>query len=176
MRRPSSQPPSLPATDFSGSSMQITIAAVGTRLDAWIYEAFESYRIRLPRHLTLSLKEVPVTRRGSGTDVAAAVAAEGERLLRALRPGELVIALDEHGRQWSSAELAAELACWQQSHPQVTLLVGGPDGLSPACRERAGRLWSLSKLTFPHGLVRVLLAEQIYRASTILQGHPYHRA
>lgn len=156
--------------------MQITIAAVGTRLDAWVYEAFDGYRERLPRHLRLDLREVPVTRRSPGGDVAAALETEGERLLRALRPGELVIALDERGRHWSSAELAAELSRWQQQHPQVTLLIGGPDGLSPACRARAAALWSLSKLTFPHGLVRVLLAEQIYRASTILQGHPYHRA
>lgn len=156
--------------------MQITVAAVGTRLEPWIYEAFEFYRSRLPRHLNLALEEVPVARRTAGTAPAAAMAAEGERLLRHVRPGALTLALDERGRQWSSTELAAELDRWLGREPHVAILIGGPDGLAPACRERAARLWSLSKLTFPHGLVRVLLAEQLYRACTILQGHPYHRA
>lgn len=153
--------------------MQITVAAVGTRLESWIYEAFESYRARLPRHLRLSLAEIPLARRAAGA--AAAVQAEGERQLRHVRPDALVLALDERGEQWTSRELAAELERWRATRPQVAILIGGPDGLSPDCRARASRLWSLSRLTLPHGLVRVLLAEQIYRAWTILQGHPYHR-
>lgn len=156
--------------------MHITVAAVGTRLEPWIYEAFESYRSRLPRHLNLALEEVPVVRRTAGTDPAAAMRKEGEGLLRHVRAGALTLALDEHGRQWSSTELATELGGWLERHPQVAILIGGPDGLSEACRERAARTWSLSRLTFPHGMVRVLLAEQLYRACTILQGHPYHRA
>jgi 23S rRNA (pseudouridine1915-N3)-methyltransferase len=154
--------------------MQITVAAVGTRLEPWVYQAFESYRSRLPRHVHLALEEIPVARRGAGT--AAAVAVEGERLLRRVRADALALALDERGRQWTSVELARELDGWLARHPHVAILIGGPDGLAPACRERADRLWSLSKLTFPHGMVRVLLAEQIYRAWTIHQGHPYHRA
>jgi 23S rRNA (pseudouridine1915-N3)-methyltransferase len=154
--------------------MQITVAAVGTRLEPWVYQAFESYRARLPRHVNLALEEVPVAQRRAGT--AAAVAAEGERLLRRVRDDALALALDERGREWSSVELAHELDGWLARHPHVAILIGGPDGLAPACRERADRLWSLSRLTFPHGLVRVLLAEQIYRAWTIHQGHPYHRA
>lgn len=156
--------------------MQITIAAVGTRLDPWIYQAIESYRTRLPRHLGLTLREVPAARRGNNANMAAAVEMEGERLLSQLRPGDLALCLDERGQQWTSVELAGELGRWLERHPRVAILIGGADGLSVACRRRADRLWSLSKLTFPHGLVRVLLAEQIYRAWTILQGHPYHRA
>lgn len=156
--------------------MHITVAAVGTRLEPWVYDAFESYKARLPRHLGLGLEEVPLARRTAGAAVAGAVEAEGERLLRHVRPGALTLALDEHGRQWSSLELAAQLQTWLARHPHVAILIGGPDGLSAGCRERADRLWSLSRLTFPHGLVRVLLAEQLYRAWTILQGHPYHRA
>ena len=155
--------------------MQITVAAVGTRLDPWIYEVFESYQTRLPKHLRLSLEEVPLGRRGRGSP-AAALVAEGERLLRSVRPDTYALALDERGRQWSSAELATELGRWLAGHAHVAILIGGPDGLSPACRERADRLWSLSRLTFPHGLVRVLVAEQLYRAWSIHHGHPYHRA
>ena len=154
--------------------MQITVAAVGTRLEPWIYDAVESYQTRLPRHLKLDVEEIALARR-SGGRAAAAIEAEGERLLRHVRPGALALALDEHGQQWSSRELAAELKVWLERHPHVAILIGGPDGLSKACCARADRLWSFSRMTFPHGLVRVLLAEQIYRAWTILQGHPYHR-
>jgi len=155
--------------------MQITVAAVGTRLEPWIYDGFEAYRSRLPRHLHLTLDEIPVAKRGAGP-VAAAIEDEGERLLRRVRPGAFALALDERGTQWSSTELARELGAWLGREEHVVILIGGPDGLSQACRERAARLWSLSRLTFPHGLVRVLLAEQLYRAWTIQQGHPYHRA
>jgi 23S rRNA (pseudouridine1915-N3)-methyltransferase len=155
--------------------MQVTIAAVGTRLEQWIYEAVESYRTRLPRHLTLTVQEVPLARRTAGSNVRTAVETEGERLLRHVRTDALTLALDEHGQQWSSPELAAQLRTWLDRHPHVTILIGGPDGLAERCRSRASRLWSLSRLTLPHGLVRVVLAEQIYRAWTILQGHPYHR-
>jgi 23S rRNA (pseudouridine1915-N3)-methyltransferase len=156
--------------------MHITVAAVGTRLERWIYEAFESYRIRLPKHLKLSLEEVAPARRNRSAPPCAAVTAEGERLLRCVRPDAYALALDERGRQWSSVELAAELGRWLGRYSHVAILVGGPDGLSDGCRERADRLWSLSRLTFPHGLVRVLIAEQLYRAWSIHRGHPYHRA
>lgn len=154
--------------------MHITVAAVGTRLEPWVYDAFDAYKARLPRHLGLELEEVPLGRRAAGA--SAAVEEEGERLLRHVRPGALTLALDERGQQWSSAELAGQLRNWLEQQPRVAILVGGPDGLSAACRERADRIWSLSRLTFPHAVVRVLLAEQLYRAWTILQGHPYHRA
>lgn len=155
--------------------MQITVAAVGTRLEPWIYAGFEAYKTRLPRHLNLALEEIPLARRSGAGGPASAIDTEGERLLRHVRPGALALALDERGQQWSSKELAAELKTWLDRHPHVAILVGGPDGLSQDCRDRADRLWSLSRMTFPHGLVRVLLAEQLYRAWTILQGHPYHR-
>jgi 23S rRNA (pseudouridine1915-N3)-methyltransferase len=156
--------------------MQIDVRAVGTRLEPWIYQAFESYQARLPRHLKLSLSEVPMARRSGGASPVSAMAVEGDRLLKSVRPDDFALALDERGRQWSSAELATEIREWQERYPRIAILIGGPDGLSPGCRERADGLWSLSRLTFPHGLVRVLLVEQIYRAWTILQGHPYHRA
>jgi 23S rRNA (pseudouridine1915-N3)-methyltransferase len=156
--------------------MQINIAAVGTRLEPWIYDAFKSYQTRLPRHLNLALTEIPAVRRKGAAAGTLAVEEEGARLLRHVRPGDLTLVLDERGREWSSVELAQQLERWLDHHPQVAILIGGADGLSEACRSRADRLWSLSRLTFPHGLVRVLLVEQLYRAWTILQGHPYHRA
>jgi 23S rRNA (pseudouridine1915-N3)-methyltransferase len=156
--------------------MHITVAAVGTRLDPWIYAAVDSYTRRLPRQLQVTVAEVGTARRSASAPPAEAIATEGQDLLRHVRPGALTLALDERGQQWSSTELASQLRTWLEQHPQVAILIGGPDGLSAACRSRADRLWSLSRLTLPHALVRVLLAEQIYRAWTILQGHPYHRA
>lgn len=156
--------------------MQLTIAAVGTRLEQWIYDAFEGYRKRLPRQLKLKFQEVPLARRSAGTDSTAAVGIEGERLLRSVSPDAYALILDERGHQWSSIELAAQLKHWQEQDRDVAILIGGPDGLAEACRRRADRVWSLSRLTLPHGLVRVVLVEQLYRACSILQGHPYHRA
>ncbi len=155
--------------------MQIRLLAVGSRVEDWVTAGFESYRQRLPRQLRLELVEIPLGSRASGGDSRAAVEQEGRRIQQKLRPADYVIALDEHGCQWTSAELAQELERWLAQERRVALLVGGPDGLSAACRASARREWSLSPLTFPHGLVRVLVAEQIYRAWLILQGHPYHR-
>ncbi len=155
--------------------MQITVAAVGTRLEPWTVEAIESYQNRLPRHFRFAIAEVPVVRRAAGVAANDAMAEEGERLLRQVRPDALTLALDERGEQWSSTELATQLKGWLDHRPHVAILIGGPDGLAPACRQRADRLWSLSRLTLPHAMVRVLLVEQLYRAWTILQGHPYHR-
>lgn len=95
--------------------------------------------------------------------------------MKALPPQAYVIALDEHGSNWTSSELAGQLEAWQASHPVVAFMIGGADGLSDSCKQRADRLWSLSPLTLPHALVRVLLTEQLYRAWTVTQGHPYHR-
>jgi 23S rRNA (pseudouridine1915-N3)-methyltransferase len=164
--------------------MELSIVAVGTRLEPWLNDAFEHYRRRLPPHLRLRLEEVPSGRRtaarraaprGAGS-TSGPVEEEGQRLLKRVRPDAYALLLDEKGRQFDSAALAKELGRWLQREPHVALLVGGPDGVSQACRARADATWSLSRLTLPHGLVRVLLAEQLYRAWTILQGHPYHRA
>jgi 23S rRNA (pseudouridine1915-N3)-methyltransferase len=145
-------------------------------MPAWVQAGFEEYRKRLPAHMALKLREVPAGQRKARTDAAAARRIEGDELLRRAESADLVLALDERGREWSTGELAEALRRWQLETPRVALLVGGPDGLDERCRERADRLWSLSKLTLPHALVRVLVAEQIYRAWTILRGHPYHRA
>jgi 23S rRNA (pseudouridine1915-N3)-methyltransferase len=154
--------------------MRIALLAVGTRLPAWIGDGFETYRRRLPAHIRLELDEIPSGARG-GRGTAARVG-EAERILKRVAADDLLIALDERGREWSTAELAQELERWLTEAPRVALVIGGADGLAPACRDRANSLWSLSRLTLPHGLVRVLVAEQLYRAWTVLAGHPYHRA
>ncbi len=156
--------------------MRISLLAVGTRLPAWIGEGFETYRKRMPGHIQLELQEIPSGARGGRDSAGKARAREGERILRRVDGRDLLIALDERGSEWSTAELAGELEKWLAGYPRVALAVGGADGLDAECRNRAQRLWSLSRLTLPHGMVRVLVAEQLYRAWTLLAGHPYHRA
>ncbi len=155
--------------------MQIQLIAVGTRMPGWVDEGFKEYAKRLPRECSLRLVEIPLGRRPKSGDVSRAMAEEGERMLAAIPKGALVVALEVDGRSWSTEDLAGQLDGWLGSGQDVALLVGGPDGLAPACQERAQQRWSLSALTLPHPLVRVLLAEQLYRAWTVYKGHPYHR-
>lgn len=154
--------------------MRVRLLAVGTRMPAWVDAGFQDYARRLPPEWAFALKEIPLARRPSDPDRGKAD--EGERLLTALTGDIRVIALDERGSAWCTGELAAKLETWMQSGQDIAFMIGGPDGLASACIERADERWSLSALTFPHALVRVLVAEQLYRASTILRNHPYHRA
>ena len=156
--------------------MILTVAAVGKRMPAWVNEVWGDYAKRFPRRLTLELKEIPLARRGRNADVTALREAEGEALLAAVPQGSRIIALDERGKQWTTAELAKQLENWMHEERGVCFLVGGPDGLPQSCRDRARDVWALGKLTLPHPMVRVILAEQLYRAWTITQNHPYHRA
>ena len=156
--------------------MKIRLLAVGTRMPGWVREGYQEYARRMPRECRLELVEIAPGRRGRSTPAARAVAEEGGRMLAALGRGDRVIALDVRGQGWSTGELAGRLRGWLGGGCDVSLLVGGPDGLDPACLERAAQRWSLSPLTLPHPLVRVVLAEQLYRAWTLVSGHPYHRA
>jgi 23S rRNA (pseudouridine1915-N3)-methyltransferase len=156
--------------------MRISVIAVGTRMPAWVEQGITEYTKRLPRELQVVWREIPLGRRGKDVSVSAVCAAEGEQILKAIPAGERVVALDVQGKRVSTEELARQLAAWQMSGDNYNLLIGGPDGLSPACLARADLRWSLSDLTLPHPLVRVLLAEQLYRAWTITVNHPYHRA
>ncbi len=155
--------------------MQIHLLAVGTRMPVWVIDGYEEYAKRLPKECELVLKEIAPGKRGKNVDIARVTEDEGDRMLSALPRDAHVVALDVAGKEWSTPELAEALARWLESGRDVALLVGGPDGLSSACLERANQRWSLSKLTFPHPVVRIILAEQIYRAWSILQHHPYHR-
>ncbi len=156
--------------------MNINLIAVGTRMPAWVNEGYREYARRFPRECRLKLTEIPSGQRVRSGTVERAVSEEGKRMLAELVPRQRVIALDVNGRSWSTAQLAGQFGQWMQQGQDVSLLVGGPDGLSLSCLERAEQRWSLSPLTLPHPLVRVVLAEQLYRAWTIMVGHPYHRA
>lgn len=149
--------------------------AVGTRMPGWVTQGVEEYRKRLPREMALEVIELSPGPRQKSADPAKAIRIEGDRLLSKIRDSELVVALDVEGRPWSTPALSERMKDWQMSGGDVSLLVGGPDGLDPRCLSRADLRWSLSPLTLPHPLVRVLLAEQLYRGWTLMTGHPYHR-
>ena len=155
--------------------MRIHLIAVGNRMPAWVTQGYREYAQRLPPECALQLVEIAPGRRGKGADLERIRADEGARMLAALPRSAHVVTLDVHGAAWSTDALAGQLQRWLQGWRDIALLVGGPEGLADACRERAGQSWSLSPLTLPHQLVRVVVAEQIYRAWSLLQGHPYHR-
>ena len=155
--------------------MQLIVAAVGQRMPSWVQEAWSEYARRFPRGLSLELKEISLAKRSRNVNVEALQTAEGKSLLGAVPDGYRVVALDEKGKQWSTRELADRLENWMREEHGVCFLVGGPDGLAQNCRDRADDVWSLGRLTLPHPMVRAILAEQIYRAWTITQNHPYHR-
>jgi 23S rRNA (pseudouridine1915-N3)-methyltransferase len=155
--------------------MRIRLIAVGTRMSAWVDAAVADYSRRLRGAAALELLEVPLARRGDGADAARAVAAEGGRILALLAAREYAVALDERGRSFTTLEFSDWLGARRHSGEPLSFIIGGPDGLDAAVLARVQLRWSLSALTFPHALVRVLLAEQLYRAATLLAGHPYHR-
>ncbi len=140
----------------------------------WVQQGYSEYAKRLPRECELVLKEITPDKRRGG-DVARITQDEGARMLLALPPRAHVVALDIPGRPWTTPDLAKALQRWLGNGQPVALLVGGPEGLSDAVREKAQESWSLSPLTFPHPLVRVIVAEQLYRAWSLINNHPYHR-
>ena len=155
--------------------MQIHLIAIGQRLDTWVQQGFKEFVKRMPPECRINLVEVPPNKRTKNSDTQRIILEEGERLLAAIPPRSHVIALDASGKQWSTEQLADQLGNWLGDGRDIALLVGGPDGLSEQCKTTAESVWSLSKLTLPHPMVRIVLAEQIYRAWSILKGHPYHR-
>ena len=156
--------------------MHIRVLAVGDRQPSWVDDAFGIYTGRFPREWKFRLDVIPTVRRQKNDKSRQAMEAEGETILARLDAPEQVILLDERGKQMGSKALAAKLSDWQADGRDLCFIIGGPDGVSAACRQRADFTWSLSQLTLPHGLARVLLAEQLYRAHTLHTGHPYHRA
>lgn len=156
--------------------MRIHLIAAGTRMPAWVSAGYEDYAARLPGECRLLLKEIPLGTSRSGGDSKKAMLEEGSKMLAAVPEGANLTALEVRGKPLSTEELAKQLNQWLQKGRDQALLIGGPDGLAPECLARAGLKWSLSPLTLPHGLVRVVVAEQLYRAWSILKNHPYHRA
>ena len=155
--------------------MKVRIVAVGQRPPEWVAAGFADYARRFPREFAPALVEIPVASR-KALPVARARHEEGARMLEQTVIRDWVVALDVTGATTTTEGLATKLANWQRQGRDLAFLIGGPDGLDPACMERADERLSLSALTFPHGLVRVMLAEQLYRAWTLHSGHPYHRA
>ena len=155
--------------------MRVRLIAVGTRMPKWVEQGVAEFQVRLPREWRFEIVEIPVAARGDNADIARLKQAEGEKMLKAIPQGAEVIAFDERGELLSTTDWARAAEAWQRHGRDVALLIGGPDGLAPACLARATRKWSLSKLTLPHGLVRVMVLEQLYRAWSVTAGHPYHR-
>ena len=156
--------------------LRLSLISASNRQPEWVDAGADEYAKRLRGRCTLEIETVPLARRTASTPTERAIYDEGERMLARVPQGAHVVALLETGRPWSTKELAAKLEGWMRRGAPVALLVGGPDGLSPECVARAGERWSLSSLTLPHGLVRIVVAEALYRAWSLLENHPYHRA
>jgi 23S rRNA (pseudouridine1915-N3)-methyltransferase len=155
--------------------MKIRLLAVGQKMPDWVTTGYLDYAKRLTDDVRLELVEIPAAKRTKNSEVDKMKQQEGDALLAAIAANERVIALEVGGKEHSTEALSLQMNDWLQGGKNVCLLVGGPDGLSKDVLKRADALWSLSPLTLPHPLVRILLAEQLYRAWTLLKGHPYHR-
>ena len=155
--------------------MHIRLLAVGDRQPSWVDAAFAEYTARMPRQWQFRLETIATADRHKAATPGWAKDSEGLKLLGKLKPAEQVVLLDENGRQFTSRELSTRLDGWQASGDDLAFIIGGPDGVSDDVRKRANLTWSMSSLTLPHGLARVLFAEQLYRAWSLTTGHPYHR-
>ena len=157
------------------SLLKIELIAVGTEPPAWVLDGIDQYTARMKRDCRFSITEIRSADRKKPQSIEGFKAEEGRAILDAVSDSARVIALDRGGKNWSTEQLAGKLQDWSQQTHHFQFLIGGPDGLSGDCLARTNETWALSNLTFPHFLVRVLLAEQIYRALMVNAGHPYHR-
>ena len=155
--------------------MNITVLAVGNKMPRWVDEAVQEYAKRFGRDVQYMLKEIKPEKRGPGVNAVQGMAAEEKRILEALPDNAFLVVLDERGKAPTSVELAQYMQRWQQDGEHVCFVIGGADGMTDALKQKARLMLRLSSLTLPHGMVRVLLTEQLYRAVSILQNHPYHR-
>ena len=156
--------------------MQLILIAVGSKQPQWVNEAYADYAGRMPPEYPLILKEVKAESRTLGKSVDAMMAAEADRIRAAVPTHARLVILDELGTRLTSMALSERLASWAETNDPVAIVIGGPDGLHPDLKTKAAEKIRLSDMTLPHGMVRVLMAEQLYRAHSILKGHPYHRA
>ena len=156
--------------------MKAKLIAVGERAPSWVAQGFADYRQRLSHWLPLELIEIEPGLRGKGRDAQRAIEEEGKRVLAALPKNAHVIALEVTGKAYSSEQLALRLEHWRGQGRDLAFLIGGPEGHAPEILQRADETWSLGPLTLPHMLVRLVVAEQVYRAAAMLANHPYHRA
>ncbi len=155
--------------------MVINFIVVGQKMPKWVQEGYTEYSKRLPKSCSIKLIELPMATRGKTGSAEKYKQQEEKKILEAIPKGAKLIALDENGSQPTTVQLSEKLADWLGSGQDIALIVGGPDGLLPSFLQQVEWKWSLSKLTLPHPMVRIIVAEQIYRAWSILQNHPYHR-
>ncbi|QGM80006.1 23S rRNA (pseudouridine(1915)-N(3))-methyltransferase RlmH [Otariodibacter oris] len=154
--------------------MKIKLIAVGTKMPDWVTKGFESYQRRFPKDIPLELIEIPSGKRGKNADIKRILEQEGKAMLAAAGRG-LIVTLDIPGKSSTTEQLAQQFEAWKNDGRDVCLLIGGPEGLSPECKSAAEQSWSLSPLTLPHPLVRIVVAESLYRAWSLTTNHPYHR-
>lgn len=155
--------------------MHIKLIAVGNKMPNWVEAGWQEYSKRLPKEFALELIEIPLTTRGKNADVKRLIQQEGITMLSKVQASDKVITLEVKGKPWSTQQLAEKMGQWQLAGQNINLMVGGPEGLAEEVCQRSDEKWSLSALTLPHPIVRVIVAEQLYRAWTILAGHPYHK-
>jgi 23S rRNA (pseudouridine1915-N3)-methyltransferase len=155
--------------------MQIHFICVGQKMPKWVQDGYQEYAKRLPKSCSLKLVELPMAQRGKTSSVEQNKQDEAKRIQAAIPKGARLVVLDEHGQQPTTLVLSQKLDDWLAGGQDIALVVGGPDGLDKTLIDQADWVWSLSKLTLPHPMVRILIAEQIYRAWSVLQNHPYHR-
>ncbi len=156
--------------------MRIYLLAIGTKMPLWVSKGYEEYAQRMPSKCKLILKEIPAEKRSKNSNIELIQNKEASKLFNAIPKNAFIVALDGQGAIWSTEKLAIQMENWMMSGQDIALLIGGPDGLTTEVLAKAHQHWSLSKLTFPHPLVRIIVAEQLYRAWTITENHPYHRA
>ena len=155
--------------------MKVSLITVGTKMPGWVQEAIKEYQKRIQSELKFSLIEVPLPKRNKSQNIQQCIKKEGEQILKMVLPGSRIIALDIAGISLSTEQLVKKLNIFRAEGQNISLLIGGPDGLSQSCLDQSIERWSLSSLTFPQSLVRILVVEQLYRAVSILRAHPYHR-
>ena len=155
--------------------MKVSIITLGNKMPDWVQSGFTEYQKRLKPTIDLQLKELPLIKRSNNSERQKILQQEHAQIISQLKPNSHNVALDSRGKQYSSETLAEQLAFWQQLGKPINILIGGPEGYHPETLSHTHEQWSLSKLTFPHPLVRIILAEQLYRAQCILKGHPYHK-
>lgn len=155
--------------------MKLQLIAVGNKMPSWVQTAFFDYCRRFPKDLPLELIEIPLGKRTKNSDIVRFTEKESEQMLTSVGRGNRIVTLDLAGKAWSTHNLAIQLENWKQDGRDVSLLIGGPEGLSTTCKQVADQSWALSALTLPHPLVRIIVAESLYRAWSLTVNHPYHR-
>jgi 23S rRNA (pseudouridine1915-N3)-methyltransferase len=156
--------------------MKFLVCAVGHKMPQWVATGFDEYAKRMPHEAAIELLEIKPEKRGTGKKSEQLLAAEGARIMALLPPRCRLVAMDEHGKQWTTAKLADSITRWMKDGGDTIFVIGGADGLDANIKNSADEILALSALTLPHGLARILLAEQLYRAVSLIKGHPYHRA